>query len=37
MNDYGLNFIRPRLVTIEGSSQEEYEQLAAVPELVASR
>ncbi|HYT19571.1 MAG TPA: efflux RND transporter permease subunit [Candidatus Polarisedimenticolia bacterium] len=37
LNDYGLNFIRPRLVTIEGSSQEEYEQLAAVPELVASR
>src|SRR5467141_2386041 len=37
LNDYGLNFIRPRLVTIAGSSQEEYEQLAAVPELVASR
>src|SRR5713101_5317281 len=37
LNDFGLNFIRPRLVTIEGSSQEEYEQLAAVPELVASR
>ena len=37
LNDYGLNFIRPRLVTIEGSSRQEYEQLAAVPELVASR